>query len=86
MVLIAAVAICVSFHRQMRAELDAARAEHSRVADQAAAANVENERIAAEIDALRSDPDAIERAARQQLGNARVCFIFLFFSRPAGRR
>lgn len=86
MVLLAAVAICVSFNRQMHTELEAARAEHARVAAEAAAANVENERIAAEIDGLRTDPDAIERAARQQLGMVRAGEIVASISRPVGRR
>jgi cell division protein FtsB len=71
MVLLAAVSICFSFYRQMRTELDAAQAEHSRVASQAATLQVENDRLAAEIQALRSDPEVIESAARQQLGMVR---------------
>jgi cell division protein FtsB len=86
MVLLAAVAICFSFYRQMRAELEAARAEHTRVAAEAAAAGVENERIAAEIDALRADPEVIERAAREQLGMIRPGEVVASISRPSGRR
>jgi cell division protein FtsB len=86
MILLAAVGICFSFYRQMRAELNAARAEHARIAAEAQAANVQNERIAAEIDALRADPDAIERAARQQLGMVRQGEIVASISRPAGQR
>ena len=86
MVLLAAVAICFSFYHQMRAELEAARAEHARVAAEAAAANVENERIAAEVDALRADPAVIERAARRQLGMIRAGEVVLSISRPAGTR
>ena len=86
MVLLAAVGICTSFHHQMRSELEAARAEHARIAAEAAAANVENERIAAEINALRADPDAIELAARQQLGMIRPGEIVASISRPSGQR
>lgn len=86
MVLLAAVGICFSFYHQMRAELEAARAEHARVTAAAAAAGVENERITAEIEALRTDPEAIERAARQQLGMVRRGEAIVSISRPAGRR
>ena len=86
MVLLAAVAICFSYYRQMRAELEAARAEHSRVESEAAAATVANERIAAEIKALRSDPEVIERAARQQLGMVRPGEVIVSISRPTGQQ
>jgi cell division protein FtsB len=86
MVLLAAVAFCFSFSRQMRAELEAARAEHARIAAEASAAGVENQRIAAEIDALRADPEVIERAAREQLGMVRPGEVVASISRPSGRR
>lgn len=85
MVVLAAVAICFSYYRQMHAELDLARAENERVAAEAQAVAVENERIAAEIDSLRNDPEAIERAARQQLGMVRPGEVVVSISRPAGR-
>ena len=85
MVLLAAVAICFSYYRQMRAELEAARAEHARVAAEAAAVSVQNERIAAEIEALRTDPEVIERAAREQLGMVRPGEVVLSISRPTGQ-
>jgi cell division protein FtsB len=71
MVLLAAMLISYSYYHQMRAELASARAEYARVEAQARAAAVENERLAAEIDALRRDPEAIEKAARQELGLVR---------------
>jgi cell division protein FtsB len=86
MILLAAVGICFSFYRQMRAELEAARTEHSRMAAEADAARVENDRIAAEIDALHTDPDVVESAARQQLGMVRPGEVVASISRPAGRR
>ena len=85
MVLLAAAAICYSYYHQMRAELDAARAEHSRVEGEASSLEVENERISAEIRALHNDPDAIERAAREQLGMVRPGEIVLAADRSAGR-
>ncbi len=71
MVLLAAVSICFSFYNQMRTELDAARAEHVRVQSQAATMQIENDRLAAEVRALQTDPEVIETAARQQLGMVR---------------
>ena len=85
MVLLAAAAICYSYYQQMRAELDAARAEHSRVAAEASSLDLENARISAEIRALHDDPDAIERAAREQLGMVRPGEIVLAADRSAGR-
>ena len=86
MVLLAAAAICYSYYHQMHAELEAARAEHARVEAEAAAMQVANERIAAEIDALRSDPEAIEVAARQHLGMVRPGDVILSVSRSAASR
>jgi cell division protein FtsB len=86
MVLLAAVAICFSYYRQMRAELEAARAEHARIEAQAAAVAVANARIAAEIDAMRTDPEVIERAARQQLGMVRPGEVIVSISRPTGQQ
>jgi cell division protein FtsB len=71
MVLLAAMLISYSYYHQMRAELGDARAEYARVQAQARAAAVENDRISAEIEALRRDPDTIEKAARQELGFVR---------------
>jgi cell division protein FtsB len=85
MVLLAAAAICYSYYHQMRAELEAAQVEHARVAAEASSLAVENERISAEIRALHSDPDAIERAAREQLGMIRPGEIVLAADRSAGR-
>jgi cell division protein FtsB len=84
MVLLAAVAICFSYYRQMRAELEAARDEHARVTAQAAAVAVQNQRIAAEIKALCTDPEVIEHAAREQLGMVRRGEIVVSISRPTG--
>ena len=77
MVLLAASLICFSYYQQMQSKLTEAKAEHDRVAGQIAAAQLENARIAAEIEALRSNPDAIERAARQELGMVRPGEIVL---------
>lgn len=85
MVMLAAIGICYSFYHQMRAELDAARVEHSRVAAEAATLQVENERIAAEIDALRHDPEMIEFAARQHLGMVRPGEVVLSVGRSGAR-
>ena len=81
MVLLAAAGICYSFYHQTRAELVAARAEHSRVEAQAAALQVENERIAVEIRDLRSNPEVIEQAARQRLGMIRPGDVVLAVNR-----
>jgi cell division protein FtsB len=71
MVLLAAMLISYSYYHQMRAELSTAREEFARVDAQTRAASVENERLAAEIEALRRDPETIEKAARQELGLVR---------------
>ena len=71
MVMLAASLICYSYYNQMHGKLEQARSEHERVAAQAVAITIQNERMAAEIQALRSNPDAIERVARQELGMVR---------------
>lgn len=85
MVLLAASAICFSYYSQMRAQLDAARAEHEQTAAAAVTLQVENERMAAEIRALQSDPETIERAARQHLGMVRPGEIILAATRVPGQ-
>jgi cell division protein FtsB len=77
MVMLAATFICYSYYYQMRARLESARAEHARVEAAAASLEVDNARIAAEIEALRSDPIVIEQVARQELGMVRSGEIVL---------
>lgn len=85
MILLAASGICLSYYNQMRAQLDAARAEHAQTAAQASTLQVENQRIEAEIQALHSDPETIERAARQHLGMVRPGEIIVSATRIHGR-
>lgn len=85
MVLLAASAICFSYYSQMRAQLEAARAEHAQTFAEASSLQVENERIEAEIQALQSDPETIERAARQHLGMVRPGEIIVAATRFQGR-
>lgn len=85
MVLLAASAICFSYYSQMRAQLEAARAEHAQTVAEATSLQVENERIEAEIQALESDPETIERAARQHLGMVRSGEIVVAATRIQGR-
>lgn len=82
MVLIAAAAIGVSFYQQMRAELEAARAEHARIETTAVDIQIANERLAAEISDLRNNPEVIEQAARQLLGMVRPGEIVLSVKPP----
>lgn len=85
MVLLAAAAICFSYYSQMRAQLEAARAEHAQTSSEATTLQVENERIEAEIRALQTDPEVIERAARQHLGMVRPGEIVVAASRSHSR-
>jgi cell division protein FtsL len=85
MILLAASGICYSYYSQMRAQLEAARAEHAQTAAEATSLKVENERIEAEIQALQSDPETIERAARQHLGMIRPGEIIVAATRIQGR-
>jgi cell division protein FtsB len=86
MVLLAAMLISYSYYHQMRAELSNAREEFARVEAQTRAASVENERLAAEIEALRRDPEAIEKAARQELGLVREGELVLTLDQSPGIR
>lgn len=85
MVLLAASAICFSYYSQMRAQLEAARAEHAQTAAEAASLQVENQRMEVEIQALHTDPETIERAARQHLGMVRPGEIIVSATRNHGR-
>jgi cell division protein FtsB len=86
MVLLAAMLISYSYYHQMQAELADARAEFARVDAEARAVGLENERIAAEIEALRNDPEIIEKAARQELGFVRDGEMILTLDHSAGIR
>lgn len=85
MVLLASSAICFSYYSQMRAQLEAARAEHAQTAAEAASLQVENQRMEVEIQALHTDPETIERAARQHLGMVRPGEIVVSATRNHGR-
>ena len=86
MVLMAATLICYSYYNQMRAELDAARAEHARIEAEAAQLSIENARIASEVEGLKTNPEVIERAARERLGMVRPGEIVLAVARDDARR
>lgn len=60
---------------QLRRELDGLRARNADL-------RVENERLGREAEALRSDPRAIERVARAELGWVRPGEIIVDLSRP----
>ena len=78
-------AICYSYYYQMRAQLDAARLEHTHAVTEVQALELENSRIAAEIEALRNDPETIEFFARQELGMVRPGESVLTISRPGSQ-
>jgi cell division protein FtsB len=87
MVMLAATLICYSYYNQMTGRLAGARAEHARLEAAVAAAEVDNARIAAEIEALRNDPGLIEQVARQELGMVRPGEVVLTLAdRPEARR
>jgi cell division protein FtsB len=76
-VLLAAMAICFSYYRQMSAQLAAARVTHAQTAAQLEVMEVENLRLANEVRDLRSNPEVIEQAARRELGMIRAGEIVL---------
>ena len=62
---------------QLRRDLDGLRARNADLRG-------ENERLAREAEALRSDPRAIERVARAELGWVRPGEVIVDLSRPKG--
>jgi cell division protein FtsB len=59
-----------------------ARAEHEKLLREVEALEGENDRLSAEIHALRSDPLVVERLARETLGMAREGEIVLTIRHP----
>jgi len=70
----------------MQAELADARAQFARVEAEAKASGLENQRIAAEIKALRNDPEIIEKAAREELGLVRQGELILTLDQTSSIR
>ena len=67
-VILAATALCVSVYYRAHGELAGAMLRHQSASDRVAELRRVNERLAREVEQLKSDPRMIEAMARERLG------------------
>ncbi|HEV8482687.1 MAG TPA: septum formation initiator family protein [Blastocatellia bacterium] len=70
-VILAATGLCVSVYYRAHGELAGAMLRHQSAADRVAELKRVNERLAREVEQLKSDPRMIEAMARERLGFVR---------------
>ena len=72
MIILAALATCVSIHTRSRAELTLAKAKHRSAVDRVEDLSVQLSKREREVELLRTDSRAIELFARQRFGFVRA--------------
>ena len=72
MIILATFAVCVTVNMRTRAKLNLASQQYARIQTDVEALRSNNHSLRREIDLLRSDPRAIESAARRRLNMVRA--------------
>ena len=68
---LAAIAICISVYYRTKAEMETAISKHQTVSNRLTELQIRTERLANEVEHLKSDPRVIEAYARERLGYMR---------------